>query len=129
MMDLPVFLLRIDKLDARPRRQQEPIGRLGHVAAMMKPVRFDVRRKLLFDFPGMQVTTRIHARVAAAGGWSRPDKSADDQQVFRRLITAAGVGSGPKQLAGRRIKGPHRSVAAGEQQNIVHHHDARSELE
>ena len=67
VVDVPVLLFRVDKFDARSRRHDESVGRLGDVAAMVEPVRVEVRRELNFDFTGEDVSTGERARVLAAG--------------------------------------------------------------
>ena len=48
VIDLPVTGIKVHKLDSCPRRNDEPVCRLGDVAAMMEPVGVDIRRKLFF---------------------------------------------------------------------------------
>ena len=66
VMNVPVLLRRIDEFDAGPGRHDETVRRLGDVAAMVEPVRIEVRRKLDFDITGENVAAGEVAGVLAA---------------------------------------------------------------
>ena len=70
MVDVPAFLFRIDKFDARSGRHDEILGGLGDVASMMEPVSADVGREGNLHFAGLEVSRGEGSRVAAAGRWS-----------------------------------------------------------
>ena len=64
-MNVPVFLFRIDELNSRSRGHQEIVGCFCDVTSMMKPVRVDIRSKLLLDFAGPRIATSEDAAVFA----------------------------------------------------------------
>ena len=74
MVDIPVLVVGANKLNSRPRRNQETVRRLGDITSMMKPVRIHIWSELFLDLAGLGVAPRIHARVLTRGRRSNPDQ-------------------------------------------------------
>ena len=119
VIDVPVLLLEIDELDAGSRRDDEVVGGLGDVAAVVEPIGVDVRRKLDFGLARFRVAAGEDAGVLRAGRRGVPDQPAGHQQIFGRLIAGLGMRRVPQLLAVLLGIGPHHAVAAGEQHDVV----------
>ena len=129
MVDVPVLLLEIDKLDAGARGEEEIVGGLGDIATMVEPIGLYRGRKFDLHLAGGQVPAREKTRVAAGGSRRGPDLAIDDQQILGRLVAAAGVRSLPQQLPRGRIEGAHLAIAGGEDDDPLVNDQLGAEVE
>ncbi len=129
VMDVPMFLIGIDELDARSRRHQEVIGCLGDVTTMMEPIGIHVRREFFLDFARFRIATGVNARVFSRRQRCEPDQTVDDHQVLRRLIAAVGKARIPQLAAAFAVQADHFAVAAGVQHDVFVNDQARSKVE
>ena len=129
VVDVPRFALRVDELDSGARWQQETIGRLGNVAAVMKPVGLNVRGEGLDDLARPRISACEDAGVLGAGGGGGPNQVLHDQEILGRLVSGLVMWSGPEHLAGFRIQRAHRAVASGKKQHVLVKDKFRAKVE
>ena len=79
-----MFFIEIDVFDASAGRDDELLGGLGDVAAVMKPVGSfgNIGSESFFDFAGARVASGELAALSARGGARVPDEAAGHDEIF-----------------------------------------------
>ena len=128
MVDIPVLVVGANKLNSRPRRNQETVRRLGDITSMMKPVRIHIWSELFLDLAGLGVAPRIHARVLTRGRRSNPDQPIHYQQVLRGLVTRVGMVRVPQCVAILFGDADHFAVAPRIEHDFIVDDQSRTEI-
>ena len=87
VIDIPVLLIEIHKLDSSAGRNQKTLRGLGNITPVMKPVSLHIRGELLFHFPGPGVPSGVDPTMTATGQWRRPYETSHNQKVLRGLVS------------------------------------------
>ncbi len=129
VIDIPVLLIEIYKLDSGTGRNQKALRRLGDITPMMEPVGFHIWRELLLHLAGPRIPPGVDATMAAACQRRRPYETSYNQEILRRLISGRIMSSLPQPFPGLKVIALHLVVSASVKNHILVEDQTRSKVE
>jgi len=112
VIDVPIFLLVVDKFDPGARRHQKALGRFRNVTSVMKPVGLHIGGELFLHIPSARIPPGVNSAVLSGGQGSGPHQASHHEQILQGLISGRIVLGLPKCLPTGQVETLHLAIAA-----------------